>query len=221
MSISVVTANDVAMVQLVPPQTLDANLGPTKGAYCFVIDVSGSMNAAAAVTNDDGDKVDHGWSMLDIAKHSTSSFVSSLEDADYVCLITYSDGAAVLLDWTLCNATGRERAIQAIDSMKPQRSTNLMAGIVTGFDKMTSLPAGMTLSEYSLNLIITTDGMPSAQWHPARGRDGYGPLIKACTAKTVGARGLLQFAMVAGCLRVWGAWLHGQTMFVCIRLCEC
>ena len=102
-----------------------------------------------------------------------------------MCLITYSDGAAVLLDWTLCNATGRERAIQvrqpscsgkprdssspswppisvlpspllpsppfpspcyksgvavlcwqAIDSMKPQRSTNLMAGIVTGFDKV-------------------------------------------------------------------------------------
>jgi hypothetical protein len=24
-------------------------------------------------------QVDHGWSMLDIAKHSTSSFVSSLE----------------------------------------------------------------------------------------------------------------------------------------------
>eukprot|EP00966_Prymnesium_polylepis_P118086 2730466-Prymnesium_polylepis.1 len=45
------------MVTLIPPQTVDANLGPTKGAYVFVIDVSGSMNAAAAVTNDDGDKV--------------------------------------------------------------------------------------------------------------------------------------------------------------------
>ena len=39
-----------------------ASLGsvqPTKGAYCFVVDVSGSMCTAADVKNDDGDKVSH------------------------------------------------------------------------------------------------------------------------------------------------------------------
>ena len=51
------------------------------------------MNAAAQVTTDDGDKVNHGWSQLDIAKHSTNTFVSSLEDGDFVSIITYSDGA--------------------------------------------------------------------------------------------------------------------------------
>ena len=67
------------------------------------------MNSAATVTNDDGDKVrapklrlapavvtrrapaqpalahtaqvDHGWSMLDIAKHSTGTFVASLGES--------------------------------------------------------------------------------------------------------------------------------------------
>ena len=53
------------------------------------------MNAAASVTTDDGDKVNHGWSQLDIAKHSTNTFVSSLEDDDYFSVVTYSDGANV------------------------------------------------------------------------------------------------------------------------------
>ena len=53
------------------------------------------MNAAATITVEDGDKVNHGWSQLDIAKHSTNTFVSSLGDEDYVSVVTYSDGANV------------------------------------------------------------------------------------------------------------------------------
>ena len=53
------------------------------------------MNASASVTNDDGDKVDHGWSQLDIAKHSTNVFVASLGENDYVSVVIYSDGARV------------------------------------------------------------------------------------------------------------------------------
>ena len=40
-SISVCGAEDELLVELVPPQTNDAGIGPTKGAYCFVVDVSG------------------------------------------------------------------------------------------------------------------------------------------------------------------------------------
>merc|ERR1719502_1433705 len=106
------------LVRVEPPQTNDIpNFNVGKGAYCFVIDVSGSMNAAAQITTDDGDKVNHGWSQLDIAKHSTNTFVASLEDDDYVSVVTYSDGATVLLDWTKCSAAGREKAISTIHSM--------------------------------------------------------------------------------------------------------
>ena len=42
------------------------------------------MNEAAEVQQEDGDKVNHGWSQLDIAKHSTNTFVTSLDDEDYV-----------------------------------------------------------------------------------------------------------------------------------------
>jgi hypothetical protein len=39
----------------------------------------------------------------------------------------------VLIDWTKCDAAGIERCITAIHSMRPERSTNLMAGINSGF----------------------------------------------------------------------------------------
>ena len=48
-----------------------------------------------SVSTDDGDKVNHGWSQLDIAKHSTNTFISSLGDDDFICIVTYSDGANV------------------------------------------------------------------------------------------------------------------------------
>ena len=128
------------MLKITPPQTKDGRVGATKGAYCFVIDVSGSMNAAAEVTNDDGDRVSHGWSQLDIAKHATNTFITSLEDDDLVSVVTYSDGAKTLLEWTRCDAAGKTRAEQAVDSMRPERSTNLMAGINSGFQQMQQIP---------------------------------------------------------------------------------
>ena len=131
---------DLTMLKITPPQTKDGRVGATKGAYCFVIDVSGSMNAAAEVTNDDGDRVSHGWSQLDIAKHATNTFITSLEDDDLVSVVTYSDGAKTLLEWTRCDAAGKTRAEQAVDSMRPERSTNLMAGINSGFQQMQQIP---------------------------------------------------------------------------------
>ena len=133
-------------------------------------------------------------------------------------------GPQVLLNWIKCSGDGREKAIAAIHSMRPERSTNLMAGITTGAHTPTanhfppsspsplpvrrpppshtlehhaplttlslSLPPtgfsqfdgfpepDASLEKYALNLVITTDGMPSSQWHPARGVDGYAPLVK-------------------------------------------
>uniref|UniRef100_A0A7S2FWU2 VWFA domain-containing protein n=1 Tax=Haptolina brevifila TaxID=156173 RepID=A0A7S2FWU2_9EUKA len=189
-SLSLTKMDDGFMATIVPPQTIDDNISVGKGAYCFVIDVSGSMNAAASITTDDGDKVNHGWSQLDIAKHSTNTFVSSLEDDDYFSVVTYSDHANVLVDWTRCNESGRERCIAAIHSMQPERTTNLMAGITTGFDMFDKLPENDgSLSGYALNLVVTTDGMPSSQWHPARGLKGYAPLVNSLKTKLTKKRG--------------------------------
>lgn len=97
----------------------------------------------------------------------------------------------MLLDWTNCDDSGRDRAIAAIHSMRPERSTNLMAGMTSGFSQFEKFAADHSedLSKYALNLVITTDGMPSSQWHPARGRDGYAPLTNSLMKSLVGKRG--------------------------------
>ena len=84
MELSLITHDECALARIVPSQTKHGGVGPTKGIYCFVIDVSGSMHSPAEVTTDDGDKISHGWSQLDIGKHSTNAFVSSLDADDYV-----------------------------------------------------------------------------------------------------------------------------------------
>merc|ERR1712227_202936 len=66
-----------------------------------------------------------------------------------------------------------------------------MAGLTTGFEQMNTLPISTeTLKEYALNMIITTDGMPSSQWHPARGRGGYAPLTKMLRKNLCDKRGM-------------------------------
>ena len=125
------------------------------------------MNSAAEVTTDDGDRVSHGWSQLDISKHACNTIVSSLDENDHVAVITYSDNAKVILDWTRCEAGGKTHAMATIDSMRPERSTNLMAGLVSGFDMMKKVPGSDDiLQTLSLNLIVCTDGMPSPQAAP-------------------------------------------------------
>ena len=156
------------------------------------------MNAAAEVTNDDGDRVSHGWSQLDIAKHATNTFITSLEDDDLVS-VKSTHRTAPRRSSSGRGATRRGRRGRSRRStMRPERSTNLMAGINSGFQQMQQIPEPDTAMHECarrrrptaparppahpptpaptgtpLNPIIATDGMPSPQWHPARGRDGY------------------------------------------------
>eukprot|EP00320_Phaeocystis_rex_P009033 CAMPEP_0119075152 /NCGR_PEP_ID=MMETSP1178-20130426/77422_1 /TAXON_ID=33656 /ORGANISM="unid sp, Strain CCMP2000" /LENGTH=722 /DNA_ID=CAMNT_0007057357 /DNA_START=36 /DNA_END=2204 /DNA_ORIENTATION=+ len=171
------------LVQINPPQT--ASLGsvkPTKGAYCFVVDVSGSMTAAADVKNDDGDKVSLGFCLLDIAKHATNTFISSLEDDDYVALVTYGSAAVVHMSWTKCDEAGRTTAIERVNAMNIAGSTNLVAGVTTGFETFQELPVPTEeLPCYSQHLIVATDGQPDQ-------RMDYSPLVNQKQEELVAKR---------------------------------
>mmetsp|Transcript_50153 Transcript_50153/g.115753 ORF Transcript_50153/g.115753 Transcript_50153/m.115753 type:complete len:647 (-) Transcript_50153:773-2713(-) len=152
------------------------------------------MNAAAQVTSDDGDKVNHGWSQLDIGKHSTNTFIASLGAEDFVTLISYSDAAKVVLDWTRCDEVGIASALAAVNSLRPDRRTNLMSALTTGFSQITKFPMPESeLYKYTIGMIVTTDGMPSAEFNPARGRDGYAVLVKNLRKQLVAKRGLTAY----------------------------
>ncbi|NGO07253.1 VWA domain-containing protein [Streptomyces sp. HC44] len=86
-------------------------------ALTFVIDVSGSMAEPGR---------------LDLVKESLDVMTDELRDDDSVALVTFSDEAETVLPMTrLGDHRGRVHA--AIDTLEPTLSTNLGAGVETGY----------------------------------------------------------------------------------------
>ncbi|MEV0318951.1 von Willebrand factor type A domain-containing protein [Streptomyces sp. NPDC050658] len=87
-------------------------------ALTFVIDVSGSMAEPGR---------------LDLVKESLGIMTDQLRDDDSIALVTFSDSAETVLPMTRLG-DHRGRVHDAIDEMEPTQSTNLEAGITTGYD---------------------------------------------------------------------------------------
>ena len=86
-------------------------------ALTFVIDTSGSMD------RDD---------RLGLVKESLEILVEELEEDDTVAIVTYSDSSGVVLEPT--PVSERDAILDAIDGLGPGGSTNLEAGLRTGYD---------------------------------------------------------------------------------------
>jgi Ca-activated chloride channel family protein len=86
-------------------------------ALTFVIDISGSMSEPGR---------------LDLARESLDVMTDRLRDDDSVALVTFSDEARTVLPMTRLG-DHRGRVHQAIDSLEPTDSTNLGAGVKTGY----------------------------------------------------------------------------------------
>ncbi|MEU6376646.1 von Willebrand factor type A domain-containing protein [Streptomyces sp. NPDC046909] len=87
-------------------------------ALTFVIDVSGSMAEPGR---------------LDLAKDSLDTMTNQLRDDDSVAIVTFSDEAERVLPMTRLDGH-RDDIHDAIDSLEPQESTNLGAGVETGYE---------------------------------------------------------------------------------------
>ncbi|WP_369236516.1 von Willebrand factor type A domain-containing protein [Streptomyces sp. R21] len=87
-------------------------------ALTFVIDVSGSMDEPGR---------------LDLAKDSLDVMTDRLRDDDSVALVTFSDEAELVLPMTRLG-DHRGRVHDAIDGLESRSSTNLGAGVSTGYD---------------------------------------------------------------------------------------
>ncbi|HET9382120.1 MAG TPA: YfbK domain-containing protein, partial [Streptomyces sp.] len=87
-------------------------------ALTFVIDVSGSMAEPGR---------------LDLAKDALGRMTDRLRDHDSVALVTFSDTAETVLPMTRLD-DNRARIHDAVDSLEPADSTNLGAGVETGYE---------------------------------------------------------------------------------------
>ncbi|MEU3848704.1 von Willebrand factor type A domain-containing protein [Streptomyces sp. NPDC029554] len=87
-------------------------------ALTFVLDVSGSMAEPGR---------------LDLAKESLSVMTDRLRDDDSVALVTFSDEAETVLPMTRLDGD-RDEIQDTIDDLEVQDSTNLGAGVETGYE---------------------------------------------------------------------------------------
>ncbi|MBE4739452.1 MULTISPECIES: vWA domain-containing protein [Streptomyces] len=87
-------------------------------ALTFVIDVSGSMAEPGR---------------LDLAQDALRTMTNRLRDDDSVAIVTFSDEAETVLPMTRLDED-RDEILDAVDSLEPTDSTNLAAGVETGYE---------------------------------------------------------------------------------------
>ncbi|NJP51868.1 VWA domain-containing protein [Streptomyces sp. SBST2-5] len=87
-------------------------------ALTFVIDISGSMAEPGR---------------LDLAKKSLGVMTDRLRDDDSVAVVTFSDEAETVLPMTRLGGN-RGRIHDAVEGLSPTHSTNLAAGVGTGYE---------------------------------------------------------------------------------------
>ncbi|MGW6456150.1 YfbK domain-containing protein [Streptomyces sp. NPDC055078] len=87
-------------------------------ALTFVIDISGSMA---------------GTGRLDLVKESLGVLTGELRDDDSVAVVTFSDRAETRLPMTSLGGN-RERIRKVVESLEPTDSTNVEAGVRTGYE---------------------------------------------------------------------------------------
>jgi Ca-activated chloride channel family protein len=107
-------------------------------ALTFVVDTSGSMD------RDD---------RLGLVKRSLEMLVDELEPDDTVAIVTYESDAGIVLEPT--PAADRDAILDAIDDLEPGGSTNLEAGLRTGYGL-----AGEAFREGGINrVVLASDGV--------------------------------------------------------------
>ncbi|CAF4825692.1 unnamed protein product [Rotaria sp. Silwood1] len=123
---------------------------------CCVVDTSGSMSDAAEIQND---KHEHyGLSQLDLVKHALKTIINSLQDQDRLSLISFSDKAKTLFKLTAMDEAGKTKALNEVEKLRSDGSTNLWDGLRTGLE----LLAKQQDSIRSISaLFLLTDGCPT------------------------------------------------------------
>lgn len=96
--------------------------------FICVIDVSGSMATKVSITKDDLE-IKHGFTRLDLVKHSMKTLIAMLDNNDYLCIILFTDTARILLPITSMNLDNRNFANKLVDNIKAENMTNLWDGL--------------------------------------------------------------------------------------------
>ncbi|KAJ1555656.1 hypothetical protein HK405_014971 [Cladochytrium tenue] len=174
---AVVGEDDVVLITL-QPTAADADAVTERAPIdvVCVVDLSGSMDAAATLTANKT-KEDTGLTVLDVGKglspfiengrmtpsavkHALKTIISSLSDDDNVAIVSFDDNAMVEMELTQMNEKNRDKAQKVINSMYTKGSTNIWAGLDLALTVMAKDHPGDSRLR---SILLFTDGMPNVR----------------------------------------------------------
>lgn len=157
-----INGEDYFNVSIIPPDKLTESGTRKPTVFICILDVSGSMDTQVEINN--GNSVEsHGFSRLDLVKHSMNTITNILSENDYLAIITFSDMAKITLNITPMTTYGKSIAKDTITSMRTEGRTNIWDGLRLGIE----LTKDIICKDKNVATLLLTDGEPNI--NPPRG----------------------------------------------------
>ncbi|ODA81596.1 hypothetical protein RJ55_00096 [Drechmeria coniospora] len=157
------------IVKVQPPRSPSSAVDHVPCDIVLVIDVSGSMAAAAPIPGENGAE-DTGLSVLDLTKHAALTIVETLNEGDRLGIVAFGSKSKVMQTLETMTDSSKEKARENIKALQPQDATNLWHGIRDGINLFKE---GASASRVPA-IMVLTDGMPNHMCPPA----GYIPKLR-------------------------------------------
>ncbi len=81
-----------------------------------ILDVSGSMSSEATLNSDTTGEL-QGFSRLDLVKHSMNTIIATLQEKDFLVIITFSNNGQLIMQTTQMNKPGKELATKLVKDL--------------------------------------------------------------------------------------------------------
>ena len=120
-----------------------------------MLDISSSMNEDAC--KDVKEMEDLSFSRLQLVLHSINTIISSLENDDLLCLITFNNRGEIILDPINMDEDGKKTSFKTIKKIIPKGATNIWDALRIGIN----VAKKYSESNYNTNLLLFTDGEPN------------------------------------------------------------
>eukprot|EP00040_Diaphanoeca_grandis_P024502 m.134714 g.134714 ORF g.134714 m.134714 type:complete len:673 (-) comp29755_c0_seq1:365-2383(-) len=136
-----------------------------------VIDTSGSMNSIGSIqgTGTDTDNSENPQlSLLAITKHAVKTIIEVLGPNDTVALVEFNTNASEQLAPTPMNSAGKKIAVQKVNALRAQGTTNLWGGLQLGLNLSNQAATGRGPHRHKAVLLLT-DGEPDRGSAPDSG----------------------------------------------------
>lgn len=130
-----------------------------------VVDISGSMFTGVSIKSSSGTNEDNGLSRLDIVKHAINTIVKTLDQNDYITIITFSNQGNVIIEEKQTTTNNKQLILNEVKKFIPDGGTNLWDGIKCAIEVINK----SQLTNHLNSIFLLTDGQPSVE--PPRGHE--------------------------------------------------